>query len=94
MITPVKNIYRLFQIARILAHHDALFPLEDTGIAMGMVMAVRLLVRRKAEGRPGERLARALQELGPSFIKLGQALSTRSDLLGEEVEPLYFKASN
>ena len=85
MITPVKNIYRLSQIARILAHHDALFPLEDTGIAMGMVMAVRLLVRRKAEGRPGERLARALQELGPSFIKLGQALSTRSDLLGEEV---------
>ena len=35
--------------------------------------------------RPGERLAAALQELGPSFIKLGQALSTRADLLGEQV---------
>ena len=31
------------------------------------------------------RLAAALQELGPSFIKLGQALSTRSDFLGDEV---------
>ncbi|MBV8939117.1 MAG: 2-polyprenylphenol 6-hydroxylase [Alphaproteobacteria bacterium] len=29
------------------------------------------------------RLARALERLGPSFIKLGQTLSTRADLLGE-----------
>ena len=33
----------------------------------------------------GERLAAALSELGPAFIKLGQVLSTRSDLLGEQV---------
>lgn len=32
--------------------------------------------------RPGERLANALIELGPSYIKLGQVLSTRADLLG------------
>jgi ubiquinone biosynthesis protein len=35
--------------------------------------------------RPGQRLAAALQRLGPSFIKLGQVLSTRADLLGEQV---------
>src|SRR5205085_6141071 len=35
--------------------------------------------------RPGERLAAALTELGPSFIKLGQILSTRADLLGDEI---------
>lgn len=35
--------------------------------------------------RPGERLAAAFTELGPAFIKLGQMLSTRSDLIGEEV---------
>lgn len=35
--------------------------------------------------RPGLRLARALEKLGPAFIKLGQALSTRSDLIGEEM---------
>jgi len=33
----------------------------------------------------GKRLAHALHRLGPSFIKLGQALSTRSDLVGEEI---------
>ena len=35
--------------------------------------------------REGQRLALALRQLGPSYIKLGQALSTRSDLIGEEV---------
>ena len=49
------------------------------------MLAARLLSQRHAEGRPGQRLARALEEAGPSFIKLGQALSTRSDILGEEM---------
>ena len=33
----------------------------------------------------GERLPRALIELGPTFIKLGQVLSTRIDLVGPDV---------
>ena len=85
MFLSARNIYRIFQIVNTLARHDALFPLQRTGITNSVIAAMRLLVRRKTEGRPGERLTRAFQELGPSFIKLGQALSTRSDLLGEEV---------
>ena len=38
---------------------------------------------RQAPGRPGQRLARALRELGPSFIKFGQSLATRADLYGQ-----------
>ncbi|MDB5988083.1 MAG: ubiB [Nevskia sp.] len=34
---------------------------------------------------PGERLRLALQELGPVFVKFGQALSTRPDILPAEV---------
>ncbi len=42
--------------------------------------------RRGTAGlRPGQRLAAALVEMGPSFIKLGQLLSTRADLFGEEI---------
>ncbi|MDP6927370.1 MAG: AarF/UbiB family protein, partial [Rhodospirillales bacterium] len=85
ILTPVRNITRLFTIARTLARYDALWTLEEAGVASGLVAAARILAWRSAEGRPGERIARALQELGPSFIKLGQALSTRSDLLGEDV---------
>ncbi|MBT3237204.1 MAG: 2-polyprenylphenol 6-hydroxylase [Rhodospirillaceae bacterium] len=83
MLRALKNIRRLLGIARILARHDALFLLEKLEVADAAVVIARLFTR-KAPGRPGERLARALEEAGPSFIKLGQALSTRSDLLGEE----------
>ncbi len=85
MFTAVKNISRLFTIARTLARYDALWLLEEAGVAGGVVTAARLVSKRNVEGRPGERIAKALQELGPTFIKFGQALSTRSDLLGEDV---------
>ena len=85
MSGSLTNLWRLFAIARILARHDALFPLEDLGVAPGVARLARLLSRRSVPGRPGERLAAALVEAGPSFIKLGQALSTRPDLLGEEI---------
>ena len=85
MAGPVRHVFRLLAIARTLARHDALFPLERIGVAPGIVAMARVLSRRRRTGRPGERLAEALQAMGPTAIKLGQALSTRSDLLGEEV---------
>lgn len=33
----------------------------------------------------GEKLVLALQKMGPSFIKLGQTLSTRPDIIGEDI---------
>jgi ubiquinone biosynthesis protein len=40
--------------------------------------------RRRSANR-GERLRLALQELGPIFVKFGQAVSTRRDLLPEDI---------
>ncbi len=85
MLDTFGNIGRLLAIARTLARHDALFALEYFGVAPLIVSLARMVSKKDVEGRPGERLARALNEAGPSFIKLGQALSTRSDLLGEEL---------
>ena len=36
-----------------------------------------------ASRRPGERIAAALTDLGPAFVKLGQALSVRPDIVGD-----------
>ncbi|MEX2451773.1 MAG: 2-polyprenylphenol 6-hydroxylase [Rhodospirillales bacterium] len=85
MIRALRHVTRLIQIARLLARHDALFLLETLKIAPPVVWLARLMSAKNTEGRPGQRLARALGEAGPSFIKLGQALSTRADLLGEEM---------
>ncbi len=85
MAGDVKNILRLLRVARILARHDALFMLEELGVAPAVCWLARLGSFRRSKGRPGERLARALQQAGPSFIKLGQALATRSDLFGEQM---------
>ncbi len=86
----LTSLGRLFQMARCFAKHGALAPFEDAlanaGIAPLLLSPMRLLFGRDIAGqRPGERLAAALTELGPAFIKFGQALSTRSDLLGSEV---------
>lgn len=35
-------------------------------------------------GRPGQRLARSLEKLGPAWIKLGQFMATRPDVIGIE----------
>ena len=85
MLRPLRLVLRLLSIARTLARHDALAPLEELGVAPGVVWCARRLSRRRAAGRPGQKLARALTDLGPSFIKLGQFFSTRADLLGDRV---------
>jgi ubiquinone biosynthesis protein len=85
MFRAVRNSWRLLRLALSFARHDALFPLEILGIAPALIAWARLFRTRRDARQPGERLAAALQEMGPSFIKLGQALSTRADLLSESV---------
>ncbi|MGB8841516.1 MAG: 2-polyprenylphenol 6-hydroxylase [Aliidongia sp.] len=83
-----RHVIALLRIGILLARHDALFPLERLTFGAGFVRLTRILLRPRPEVvgiRPGLRLALALQRLGPSYIKLGQALSTRSDLIGEAI---------
>ena len=82
MLPSLRHTVKLLHIGCVLARHDALFALEDTRAAPLVTALTCLLKRRRDDLRRGQRLASALTELGPSFIKLGQALSTRSDLVG------------
>ncbi|MTJ82517.1 MAG: 2-polyprenylphenol 6-hydroxylase [Telmatospirillum sp.] len=86
MFRAIRNLLRLATICRALTRHDALFLLEITDGGRMLARILHLFAnRRYASLRPGQRLALALQSLGPSFVKFGQALSTRSDLIGEQV---------
>ncbi|HEV8680255.1 MAG TPA: 2-polyprenylphenol 6-hydroxylase [Stellaceae bacterium] len=88
MIRSVRHLARLVGIGLTLARHDALFPALTIGNRFAGAARLLRLIRRRgpgAAGRPGERLAAAFGEMGPSFIKLGQILATRADLLGDEI---------
>lgn len=85
MLRELRNGARALATVRCLARHNALFPLALLPVPPLLVRMAELASNRRATGRPGQRLARALQELGPTFIKLGQSLSVRGDLLGEAI---------
>ena len=78
---------RLAGACFVLAREDALIPRELDPLlpaqARFAAATIRLLVGGGSRrGRPGERLARAFERLGPVTIKLGQILSTRADIFG------------
>lgn len=79
----LRHTSRLFSIAITLARHDALFIFDTLPVAPLARAFGSLFRRRLANKTQGECLASALEALGPAFIKLGQAMSTRSDLIGE-----------
>jgi ubiquinone biosynthesis protein len=78
---------RLMGAGVLLLRNDALLPRELVDLYPAPVRALadglRIFAGPQArKGRPGERLARALERLGPVAIKLGQLLSTRADIFG------------
>ena len=78
---------RLAAAALVLIRSDALIPRElDPLLPPGtraLAAFLRLFEGREGRaGRPGERLAAALERLGPVGVKLGQLLSTRADIFG------------
>ncbi|KPL28261.1 MAG: ubiquinone biosynthesis protein UbiB [Acidithiobacillales bacterium SM1_46] len=79
---------RLLRITRIFVKHD----LDEFVRTIHLFRPYRLMLRLLPWrwGRPvaaprGQRLREALEELGPVFVKFGQVLSTRPDLLPEDI---------
>jgi ubiquinone biosynthesis protein len=84
-----RVLARLLQIQRALVRHG----LDDFVRATHLYRPFRFLVylspwtwfQRSIGVTRGERLRLALEELGPIFVKFGQALSTRRDLLPADI---------
>lgn len=92
MIRP-RQLLRLLAIQRVLARHR----LDEIILAIHLLRPFRFLLylsplywARRDRGPAvdsvkGERIRRALEDLGPVFVKLGQMFSTRRDLLPDEI---------
>jgi ubiquinone biosynthesis protein len=86
MFNAIKNIYRLTRAGLTLAWYGVGFVPET------VTLPGPLRVLRDAENNGGaaakrksERLSRAIPALGPSYIKLGQFLATRPDVVGPQL---------
>ncbi|MGR3913254.1 MAG: ubiquinone biosynthesis regulatory protein kinase UbiB [Gammaproteobacteria bacterium] len=83
-----NNFFHLLRIARVLVRHN----LDEFAGALHLFRPYAFLFkavprswRRDGDAPRARRLREALEELGPVFIKFGQALSTRPDLLPPDI---------
>lgn len=82
------RLFRLVRITQVMVKHG----LDDFVVTLRLFRPYRFVLRlmpwrwRPRVHRPrGERIRGALEELGPIFVKFGQMLSSRPDLLPEDV---------
>lgn len=84
MTQPITHVWRLLRWGRILARHGALRGLERDPNTPTSVRRLIKLAHIGVRVPRTPRYADAFQAIGPAAIKLGQALATRPDLVGEE----------
>jgi ubiquinone biosynthesis protein len=85
VIAGFSHLARLGRAGFVFAREDV-FALVDTRPlpARVAISLSRLLARRNARDS-GSRLAAALTRLGPTYVKLGQFLATRPDVVGKAI---------
>ena len=80
-----KNFFHLLRIARVLVKHNLDEFVSALHLFRPYAFLFKVLPRRHREKPRGQRLREALEELGPVFVKFGQVLSTRPDLLPGDI---------
>ena len=88
----IKKILTLFKITLTLALSDALYVIykfhQPPFLVKFILKAFSISLNKKkisSDLSDEERLCNSIQEMGTSFIKLGQFLSTRPDIIGEKL---------
>ena len=82
MIAGLTHLVRNLHAGFVLAREGALSLIDPSVLPPGARLAIRLarLIERRRAG--GARLSTALTRLGPSYVKFGQFLATRPDIVG------------
>lgn len=79
----VKSVPRLRQISGVFAKHGFGEVITRLNLSRYLPKRYRIPLEQRHDKSTPERLRLAFEELGPTFVKLGQVLSTRPDLLPE-----------
>lgn len=83
LVRQARYLRRYRQIAQVLVRHGFGYLVDQLGLGSLLSLPGRVFRQPPPDPLSGpERLRHALAELGPTFVKLGQMLSTRPDLLG------------
>ena len=86
----LSNFFILIKIGRALARSNSLSVFEEfykPPLSIKILMRIFSLTTFNKDSKnksPGERLKNSFLTLGPAFIKLGQFLATRPDIVGQE----------
>ena len=85
----LKRVFKLFQIARKLSTSgaiDVINQVHQVPVSVNLffsLISIGAKNTRLQNNNPGQNLCEALQGMGTTFIKLGQFLATRPDIIGE-----------
>jgi ubiquinone biosynthesis protein len=81
-----RALLRVIAIQRVLVKYGLDDIIRETHLLRPLRFLFYLAPRRRDRSAPvGERIRLALEELGPIFVKFGQAISTRRDLLPPDI---------
>ncbi|MEC2057786.1 ABC transporter [Peribacillus psychrosaccharolyticus] len=82
----MKHAQRYQEIISAFLRNGFGFLVKDLGLLERLPFQKKVISDKNSRNRTtGERLRLMLQELGPTFVKLGQMASTRRDLLPEDI---------
>lgn len=88
MAFPVMSFFRLIRAGFVMAREGVFGLVHMPDLPAGPRFAIacaRLLERRSVRTKSADlRLSDALNHLGPSYVKLGQFLATRADVVGKD----------
>jgi ubiquinone biosynthesis protein len=84
VIAALAHLSRLSRAGFVFAREGVFALVDTTRLPLSARVAVRLarLIERPASSVAANRLAAALTRLGPTYVKLGQFLATRPDVVG------------
>lgn len=85
MFSAVINLFRLGRAGLLLAWHGVQVLPDGVDTPAPAKLLRRILSPLRSKRSQPDRLSNALAALGPSYIKLGQFLATRRDVIGPEL---------